>query len=88
MKTEVIIVAAGQGARLNAKLPKALVLLKGRPLVSYSLKVFENHPGIDGVVVVGAEGFLSDFVHMKCNLLLKVYKIKRNKVRFYLQSRH
>ena len=64
MKTEVIIVAAGQGTRLNAKLPKALVLLKGRPLVSYSLKVFENHPGIDGVVVIGAEGALPDFIRV------------------------
>ncbi len=62
--TEVIIVAAGLGTRLNAKLPKALVLLRAKPLLSYSLKVFENHPGIDGVVVVGAEGYLSQFVRL------------------------
>ena len=61
MKVEVIIVAAGLGRRLNSKVPKALVLLKGKPLLAYSLKVFENHPDIDGVVVVGADGFLSQF---------------------------
>ncbi len=53
MKTEVIVVAAGAGKRLNSKVPKALVLLKGKPLVAYSFKVFEGHPGIDSVVLVG-----------------------------------
>ena len=62
MKTEVIVVAAGLGRRLNAKIPKALALLKGKPLIAYCLKIFEAHPNIDGVVVVGAGGFLSQFV--------------------------
>ena len=64
MKTEVIVVAAGAGKRLNAKGPKALVLLKGKPLVAYSLKVFEDHPGIDRVVLVGAAGHIPQFVRM------------------------
>ena len=64
MKTEVMVVAAGLGRRLNAKGPKALVLLKGKPLIAYCLKVFENHPGIDGVVIVGAGGFLSQFIRL------------------------
>jgi len=64
VRTEVIIVAAGLGKRLNAKIPKALVLLKGKPLIAYSLKAFESHPGIDGVVVVGAQGFLSQFIRL------------------------
>ena len=53
MKTEVIVVAAGVGKRLNAKVPKAFVLLKGRPLLVYCLKVFNAHPDIDGIVLVG-----------------------------------
>lgn len=64
MKTEVIVVAAGLGRRLNSKVPKALVLLKGKPLIAYCLKVFEAHPGIDGVVIVGANGFLSQFIRL------------------------
>jgi len=64
VRTEVIVVAAGLGRRLNAKVPKALVLLKGKPLITYCLKVFEKHPGIDGVVVVGAGGFLSQFIRL------------------------
>ena len=64
MKTEVIVVAAGSGRRLNLKVPKALVLLKGKPLIAYCLKIFDNHPGIDGVVIVGAGGFLSQFIRL------------------------
>jgi 2-C-methyl-D-erythritol 4-phosphate cytidylyltransferase len=64
MKTEVIVVAAGAGSRLKAKIPKALVLLKGKPLIAYSLKVFEDHPGVDGVVIVGTSGFLSQFIRL------------------------
>jgi 2-C-methyl-D-erythritol 4-phosphate cytidylyltransferase len=62
MKTEVIVVAGGMGKRLNSKVPKALVLLKGKPLIAYCLKIFEDHHGIDGVVVVGVGGFLSQFI--------------------------
>jgi len=64
MKTEVIVVAAGKGKRLNAQVPKALVLLKGKPLISYCLNAFENHSGIDSVVVVGSKVFLSVFVRV------------------------
>ncbi len=64
MRTEVIVVAAGRGQRLNSKVPKALVLLKGKPLIAYCLKVFEDHPGIDGVVIVGVGGFLSQFIRL------------------------
>jgi 2-C-methyl-D-erythritol 4-phosphate cytidylyltransferase len=64
VKTEVIVVAAGLGRRLNSKVPKALVLLKGKPLVAYSLKVFEDHPGIDSVVLVGVGGCMPQFVRM------------------------
>ena len=62
MKTEVIVVAAGLGRRLKSKVPKALALLKGKPLISYSLKIFEDYPGISSVVVVGAKDFLPRFV--------------------------
>ena len=64
MKTEVIVVAAGLGRRLKSKIPKALILLNGKALISYSLKVFETHPDINGVVIVGAGGFLSQFVRL------------------------
>jgi 2-C-methyl-D-erythritol 4-phosphate cytidylyltransferase len=61
MKTEVIVVAAGLGRRLHSKVPKAFVLLKGIPLLVYCLKVFNAHPGVDGIVLVGVKEHLRVF---------------------------
>jgi len=47
-----VIVAAGSGLRLGAGLPKALVPLHGRPLLSWALQAFATHPDIGTVVVV------------------------------------
>ncbi|MBD3393590.1 MAG: 2-C-methyl-D-erythritol 4-phosphate cytidylyltransferase [Chitinivibrionales bacterium] len=50
-----IIVAAGDGKRLGAGMPKAFVDLGGHPLFTYSLRVFATHRAIrDVIVVVGA----------------------------------
>ncbi len=51
----------GCGHRLNAKTLKAFVLLKGRPLLAYCLKVFNAHPAIDGIVLVGVKAHLRAF---------------------------
>jgi 2-C-methyl-D-erythritol 4-phosphate cytidylyltransferase len=47
-----VIVAAGSGERLGAGVPKALVSLCGRPLLSWALDAFAGHPDINSVVVV------------------------------------
>jgi 2-C-methyl-D-erythritol 4-phosphate cytidylyltransferase len=47
-----VIVAAGSGERLGAGLPKALVPLQGRPLLTWALEAFLSHPDIGSVVVV------------------------------------
>jgi 2-C-methyl-D-erythritol 4-phosphate cytidylyltransferase len=46
-----MIVAAGRGQRLGADLPKALVPLAGRPLVSWSIDALREVPEIDRIVV-------------------------------------
>ncbi len=61
MKVSVIIVAAGWGIRLKAGVPKAFVLLKGRPLVAYSLAVFQTMKAVNGIIVVGHKDHLKRF---------------------------
>jgi 2-C-methyl-D-erythritol 4-phosphate cytidylyltransferase len=45
-----VIVAAGRGERLGS--PKQFLPLGGIPLLMWSVRVFDAHPGIDEVVVV------------------------------------
>jgi len=45
-----IIVAAGSGLRFGS--PKQFALLRGRPVLAWSLDVFESHPRIGAIVVV------------------------------------
>ena len=57
LKTWAIVVAAGDGVRLAADRPKAFVKLGGRLLLSHSVELFEEHPAVDGVVLVVPEGW-------------------------------
>lgn len=52
---DVILLAAGLGTRLKQKthnLPKALIEVQGKPLLSYALKGFGSRPWIDQIIVV------------------------------------
>lgn len=52
----VVVVAAGSGSRLGAGVPKAFVLLGGRPLLARALDAVAALPGLASLVVVAPEG--------------------------------
>ena len=52
-----IVVGAGDGARLGADRPKAFVALGDRVLLAHSVELLEEHPAINGVVLVVPEGW-------------------------------
>lgn len=54
-KTVAVILAAGQGKRMNSSCKKQYMLLRGRPLLYYSLHIFQNS-FIDDIVLVVNEG--------------------------------
>lgn len=54
-KTAAIVLAAGQGKRMQADRPKQYLLLDGKPILYYSLKAFEDSV-IDEVVLVTGKG--------------------------------
>ena len=53
MKTTAIVLAAGSGKRMNTKVHKQYLLLKGKPVLYYSLKAFEDSQVDDIILVVG-----------------------------------
>lgn len=55
MKTTAIVLAAGQGKRMGSDVAKQYLLLRGRPVLYYTLKNFEESP-VDEIVLVTGEG--------------------------------
>lgn len=53
--TEIIILAAGKGTRMNADVPKVLVPLKGTPMISYVLEAVLSSGVEKPIMVVGYE---------------------------------
>ena len=53
MDLAVVILAAGEGTRMESDLPKVLHLLAGRPLVAYSLETARQLTDRPPVLVVG-----------------------------------
>ncbi len=48
----VLLLAAGSGERLGARRPKAFVGLGGEVLLAHSLRSFEAHEAVDGIIIV------------------------------------
>lgn len=56
MNCTAIVLAAGQGKRMKSKIQKQFLLLKGKPVLFYSISCFEKSSEIDEIIVVtGAE---------------------------------
>ena len=53
-KTVAIVLAAGQGKRMNSEVAKQYMLIKDKPVLYYSLKAFEESCIDEVVLVVGA----------------------------------
>ena len=51
-KTTAIVLAAGSGKRMNSDTKKQYLLIKGKPLLYYSLMAFERSAIIDEIVLV------------------------------------
>lgn len=56
MRSAAIVLAAGQGRRMHSRVQKQYMSLRGKPLLYYALKAFEESRVDDVIVVVGAGG--------------------------------
>ncbi len=55
----VVIFAGGTGNRMNTvSRPKQFLELRGKPIIIYTIELFDNHPQIDGIVVVCLESWI------------------------------
>ena len=59
MKNVAIIFAGGVGNRMKTvSRPKQFLELNGKPVIIYTLELFDNHPDIDGIVVACVEQWI------------------------------
>lgn len=59
MANVAIIFAGGTGSRMHSgSIPKQFLELNGKPIIVYTLEVFDSHPLIDGIIVVVLESWL------------------------------
>lgn len=72
-----VIFAGGTGQRMkNTSIPKQFMELYGKPVIIYTLEVFQNHPEIDKIIVPCVSGWES---HLE-DLALKFSITKLDKV--------
>ena len=49
--------AGGVGNRVGASIPKQFIEIQGKPVIAYTMQVFQNHPEIDGIMLVCVRGY-------------------------------
>lgn len=57
MKTYLLLMAGGVGSRVGADIPKQFIEVFGKPIIAYTMEIFENHPEVDGIELVCVKGF-------------------------------
>ena len=54
-----VIFAVVLGVRMHTKSrPKQFLELNGKPIIIYTIELFDNHPDIDGIFVVCLESWI------------------------------
>lgn len=67
MTNVAVIFAGGSGKRMNTvSRPKQFLELNGKPVIIYTLELFDNHPDIEGIVVVCIDSWIP-FLHKQLN---------------------
>lgn len=60
-----VILAGGVGTRVGAEVPKQFIKVLGKPILAYTIEVFQNHPKIDAVEVVCLPTHIEEVVNIK-----------------------
>lgn len=61
-----IILAGGTGSRLGGEMPKQFIEVLGKPVLAYTIEIFQNHTEIDAIEIVCLEsyrGYLKEIIN-------------------------
>lgn len=71
-----IILAGGKGKRMNSSISKQFIEIKGKPIIYYTIKKFNENKKVDNIVVVLSQ---EEIEYFKENILNK-YNLKVDKI--------
>lgn len=69
-----MILAGGVGSRVGAGKPKQFVEILGKPVLAYTIDIFQNHPNVDAIEVVCHEKWMDYLKEMLCKYNLSKVK--------------
>ena len=52
-----MIIAGGSGSRMHQDIPKQFLTVNEKPVIIYTLEVFQKHPAIDEIIVICIDGW-------------------------------
>lgn len=52
-----LVIAGGTGSRMHQDIPKQFLTVNEKPVIIYTLEVFQRHPAVDEITVVCIEGW-------------------------------
>lgn len=53
-----LLTAAGNGTRMHQDIPKQFLHVDDKPIIIYTMEAFQEHPGIDAMIVVTLESWI------------------------------
>lgn len=57
MNTYLLLMAGGIGQRVGADVPKQFIEIFGKPVIAYTMEIFQCHPEIDFIELICLKGF-------------------------------
>lgn len=54
-----LLTAAGTGTRMRQDIPKQFIHVNNKPVIIHTMEAFQNHPGIDSIIVVTLESWMA-----------------------------
>ena len=74
-----IVLAGGTGSRMSLDMPKQFAVVKGKPIMAYTLSVFQNSPLVDSIYLVSHKEYFK-----QSKQIINEYKL--NKVKTVIEG--
>lgn len=85
-----LLTAGGSGTRMKSDVPKQFLTVYDKPIIVYTMEVFQSHPAIDKIIVAckdGWENILQSYAK-QFNITKLVSIVKRRRMRTRINKKY